>query len=177
VKKIILILFYLTFHCQLQGQMYSFFNIGELFFRPGIVLEKKVTDIYSFGAGVNLIGTHGLLKNDNINYYGIEIGFIQTETKIQKYQGVKFGLTYQIVRNYMGFNFNNSCQIFNGQSFWSPELGISFLGFISLNYGYYIPLNNEVNLNKKNLNITLKLSINLSYGESLNIVGKSDKRW
>lgn len=149
----------------------------KLRFRPGIVLEKKTTDLKTFSAGLNIIATHGLLKSYKIIYYGIEANYTQFQRNQFIYQGFKFGLTYQQVRNYFGFNINNSFQIIEKNAFWYPEIGFSFLGIISLNYGYFIPLNSDINLNQINPNINLKLSLNISYGEILNMVGTSDKKW
>lgn len=170
-------LFFFTCLYSAKGQGNMFFSFGELTFRPGIVLDKKVTDLYSFDAGLNLIGTHGLLKSRNIIYYGFEVSYAQTKSTLQEYQGAKVGLTYQLVRNYVGFNFNNYYQNLSGLSFWKTEFGMSFLGIISLNYGYYLPFHNEVNFNRQNLNLNMKLSLNLSYGECLNMVGTVDKKW
>ncbi len=177
IKFFIVALSYLVFPLRSITQENLYFNMGELTIRPGFVFEKRLTDFNSFGAGLNLIATHGLLKSGNIHYYGLEFGFHQAQTISRKFNGLQTGVTYQLVRNMYGINFNNSYLRLADESFVKTELGISFLGFVSINYGYYFSLDNSLNLLNQNVPLTLKLSLNLSYGESFNIVGASDKRW
>lgn len=176
--RVLYLISFLWFYSEVNAQMpYLGFDLGDLRVRPGISFEKKCTDLTSFELGTNLITTHGRLKNDAIHYYGIEILYNKIHLLNQTFNGITLNGLYQYVKNPIGFNIQNSVLIEKGAQFLRPEIGVNVFGVISLNYGYHFRLDQR-QLYDCSLNyFSIKLSLNLSYGEYLNIVGKSEKKW
>jgi hypothetical protein len=165
----------LQFPLQLYSQRTK--DPERLRYRPGICIEKNVVDINSFEFGANLIATHGRLKNNVINYYGFEVSYTKITLINHPSNGVVFRLMYQYVKHSIGFNLQSSVLFANNAQFFRPEIGINYFGIISLNYGYYFRLDTPQTYDISLHHLSLKLSLNLSYGEYLNIVGKSSKKW
>lgn len=156
---------------------YLSFNVGDLHCRPGFSIEKNCTTLNSFELGGNIIATHGRLENDVINYYGFEILFNKIQVLNNSFNGITFNCLYQYVKYPIGINVQNSILFENGAQFLRPEIGVNVFGVISLNYGYNFRLDEQQIYNTTLHHISLKLSLNISYGEYLNIVGKSSKKW
>ncbi|AEA43348.1 hypothetical protein Fluta_1353 [Fluviicola taffensis DSM 16823] len=132
-------------------------------------------DLKSFELGANVFATRGRLTNNVINYYGLEASYKWITLMDQNCNGFSLRAIYQNVTYPIGFNVQSSVLIAKKSNFFLPEIGLSLFGVLSLNYGYYFRMDSPQRYHSSLHSLSLKLSINICYGEYLNIVGKSEK--
>ncbi|WP_341905994.1 hypothetical protein [Fluviicola taffensis] len=150
-------------------------GVVKLHYKPGISIEKNFVDLKSFELGANVFATRGRLTNDVINYYGIESTYKWITLVDERRDGISIRGIYQRLKDPIGFNVQSSVLFARKSTFLLPEVGITLFGVLSLNYGYYFRTDVRQSYDSSLHSISLKLSLNLCYGEYLNIVGKSEK--
>nr|WP_294861930.1 hypothetical protein [uncultured Fluviicola sp.] len=171
--KFLFSLFIFLFPLLLMGQGRT--GIEKMRYTPGISIEKNFVDLKSFELGANVFATRGRLTNDVINYYGIEGTYKWITLADERRDGISVRGIYQRLKNPIGFNVQSSVLFARKSTFFLPEVGVTLFGVLSLNYGYYFRTDVRQTYDSSLHSISLKLSLNLCYGEYLNIVGKSEK--
>lgn len=144
----------------------------------GIYGQFNLVNFDSYEIGANLTATHGLLKTDNFRFYSINVGYVKLRNTDFERNGFQFGLSTQLYNHgFWGLELAASSTHFKNIAILRPTIGIGFAGIFFLNYGYNFGLREVIHPNFSNHHLGLKIVLNISSGEFLNIVGRSNYTW
>jgi len=153
-------------------------SIKDLHVKPGIYGQLNFVDSKAFNVGFNLIATHGLLANDRFVFYGTHLGLTKFGANSLNDFGIEFGLSSKFYNRFpLGLELEVTSIYLKENTLLLPTIGIGYFGVFSINYGYYISLNEISSYDFRRHHIALKLTLNLSSGEFLNMVGRSHYKW
>jgi len=108
----------------------------------GGTVEYLYQDLNVISVGPNFC--IGVMKDDNSrgpSFYSVEALYSGVIKQGNYYNGFKGGFNYNYTGNKgVGFNSNLHCLIYNQNTLLTPSIGISYMGIITLQYGYSFKL-------------------------------------
>ena len=153
-------------------------GLNDLRFRGGLYAQYNFLESKTFSLGLNLLATHGQLSNNRYIFYGAHVGLNKFNADSLNVYGVEIGLSTKIYNSVpLGLEIDVTSILSADEVRILPTVGIGYFGFLSVNYGYYFNMVNLPKYKRGGHHLALKLVLNFSSSEFLNLKGTSSHKW
>ena len=165
-----------TFSQSIEASLEQGFK--DLRVRLGLYGQYNFVDSKAYNFGLNVIATHGQLSNNRYVFYGVHIGLNKFNADSLRVLGAEVGLSTKFYNSFpLGLEIDVTSIYLKDDILLLPTIGIGYFGFLSINYGYYFSLTDMRKYNLARHHLALKMTLNFSSSEFLNLKGVSPHKW